>query len=360
MKVLLVANINSPHTRKWAQSLLDQNISVAVFSINPLLDSSTAWINQLSEARYPLEKEPWLPGKYRRAFRELKQMIREFKPDVLHSHFLTNYTFLTCLSGFHPHLATAWGSDVYLFPKQGLLNKWMLKYNLQHADRIISTSHDMATVIGAYTQRPVDVIPFGVDFSLYQSHQSRRGIHGEFHIACFKKLGEIYGQDILIEALSILIAKHKTTKIQLHLYGDGEWQGELKQMGARLGISQNITFHGWVPAEQVPALHQQADVCVYCSRRESFGVSLIEAMAAGVPLVVSEIPAFKEVAGQEGHVLFATGAAAVASAIEQVMLHPAEASLRCRKAYEYAVKKYDLQENIRQQIKIYQQALAQK
>src|SRR5687768_15134266 len=111
MKVLLLANIRSTHTRKWALALKKAGVEVGLFSLVPPSDKSD-WYRQLDTFYFP-ESRAILPVRFLRSLIALRRVIREFRPDILHSHFLTNYTYLGHLSRFHPHIATAWGSDVY-------------------------------------------------------------------------------------------------------------------------------------------------------------------------------------------------------------------------------------------------------
>jgi glycosyltransferase involved in cell wall biosynthesis len=77
-----------------------------------------------------------------------------------------------------------------------------------------------------------------------------------------------------------------------------DWQGSLalaKQMAEDLGISRNLRFLGWVADEWIAPLHRQSAIHVLASREETFGRSVLEAMACGIPCVVNDIPIMREV-----------------------------------------------------------------
>ena len=53
----------------------------------------------------------------------LKEKIDRFAPDILHAHYASSYGLLGALTDFHPYVISAWGSDVYDFPRKNILKK---------------------------------------------------------------------------------------------------------------------------------------------------------------------------------------------------------------------------------------------
>jgi glycosyltransferase involved in cell wall biosynthesis len=69
------------------------------------------------------------------------------------------------------------------------------------------------------------------------------------------------------------------------IVGDGVERGTLTSMASRLGLSRSVRFVGWVPEADLPAYYKMASVYLHTAKEESFGLSVIEAMASGVPVV---------------------------------------------------------------------------
>lgn len=91
------------------------------------------------------------------------------------------------------------------------------------------------------------------------------------------------GVDVLIDAIPRI-----TTPVHLHVAGDGLERPMLEERARQLGIADRVTFHGWVPNREVWDLLQQVDAFVHPGRwPEPFGRTVIEAMALGVPTIVS-------------------------------------------------------------------------
>ena len=304
MKVLFIANINSSHTSKWAFALQEKGISVAIVSLVPAKHTNEAWFKKL-DAFYSVPFRSKFLFQYPGAIKAIKKIMRTFNPDIIHSHYLTNHTFTAAFMRLHPHVSTAWGSDVYLFPKKNFLTRLMLRLNLKASDRIISTSHVMACELEQYTQKKIDIIPFGIDLTRFKYVQEKRIQTGSaVRIGCFKLLEKIYAPEILLQSFARLRTKLSGINLQLMIVGSGSLLEDCRKLANDLNIASHVDFKGWVEPVNVPVLLSEMHLCVYLSRNESFGVSLLEAMACGVPLVVTRTPGFIEVSGTEECVSF--------------------------------------------------------
>jgi len=83
--------------------------------------------------------------------------------------------------------------------------------------------------------------------------------------------------------------------VRLQVVGAGPGEGRFREMAARLHVGDHVTFHGFVKQDRLPPFYQNADLVILPSRRESFGLVLAEAMAAGRPVVASRVGAIPEV-----------------------------------------------------------------
>ena len=123
-------------------------------------------------------------------------------------------------------------------------------------------------------------------------HEARRRFQipvSEFMILAVGRLHPQKNHAILLRALATLPNLHLT------LAGDGELRLELERLDADLGILSRVRFLGSIPSELMPALFKAADVFAMPSRFEGQSIALIEALAAGLPIVSSRIPSQVEV-----------------------------------------------------------------
>ena len=90
---------------------------------------------------------------------------------------------------------------------------------------------------------------------------------------------------------------------QLAIVGAGrdeKYAASLRSLAAELGIAQDVVFVGGVPLEETVHFYRAADVFVYPSLNETFGLPILEAMACGCPVVTSDTSAMPETAGRSG------------------------------------------------------------
>jgi len=236
----------------------------------------------------------------------VRKVIAEYQPDIVHAHYATSYGLLGARSKFHPFIISVWGSDVFDFPKKGFLNRRMLIHNLKRADRIFSTSEVMKREIHLYTSKRVDVTPFGVNIGEFCPGVSKlKSGQGVKVIGLVKSLEDKYGIDTLIRAFA-LVRKEYTGKVQLVVAGDGSRKAAYAQLAKELGCETDVLLPGKIDAAQVVEYHRSFDIFASLSLldSESFGVSLVEAMACGKPAVVSAVGGLKEVAVDKHTALF--------------------------------------------------------
>jgi glycosyltransferase involved in cell wall biosynthesis len=143
-------------------------------------------------------------------------------------------------------------------------------------------------------------------------------------IAVVSRLVPYKRVDVVVEALGHLRGSHPD--VVLHVVGQGPERAALEQRAAQLGIAERVVFHGFVGSHaDVLGRVGAATVFVHASEVEGFGIVVVEAMALGVPYVVSDIPVFREVTGGGvGGLLFPPGDAdALADALRRVLDDPA-------------------------------------
>lgn len=240
-----------------------------------------------------LQKEPWLRVLapvlvFALAFGTLREA---------RSHHLihANWAFNGCIAGLtglltgRPVLTSLRGVDVSRAKKS-----WFAKLSLSLAiglsRTIVAVSTDMAEWLrGAYPEaaRKIVVVENGVDvsfFAAYDVHRSRVP-HATPVLVCGGNLIPRKGHSVLLRALSRCVAY----RWKLQLAGDGSERSELVRLAGELDLMDRIEFLGELPPEAMPAFLANADLFVLPSFSEGRSNALLEAMAAGIPVVASSI-----------------------------------------------------------------------
>lgn len=166
----------------------------------------------------------------------------------------------------------------------------------------------------------VSLVPNGVPLERFQQAQplSRGEVvpdDGAPLIIFTARLEEAKDHATLLRALA------KVPLAKLLLVGDGQLRPELEALAASLGIAQRVHFLGRRP--DVPQLLKMADIYVHSSHWEGFGIAAVEAMAAGLPVIASDVPGLAEVVGKAGLLFPAGDVEALAGHIASLLGSPA-------------------------------------
>ena len=140
----------------------------------------------------------------------------------------------------------------------------------------------------------------------------------------------------------------------LLLAGDGELRPRLMRLAQELGLSSRIHFLG--RRDDIPQLLKMADVYAHSSHSEGFGIAALEAMAAGVPVVASDLPGLAEVVGQAGILVPPRDSEAMANALKQV-LGSAELRQKLSSAGRQRAQEFSIQKTTQQFIELYGRVL---
>jgi len=366
MKVLFLGNPESAHTVKWVRALANKGIQVYLLSLNPISgDLSGGYSNVKVKSlglsnRFVMQKNPRLMKIiYLRMLPAVKRVIRSFQPDILHSHYVSSYGVLGALTGFHPYVISAWGSDVYKFPYGSWINRALVKYSLKQADVILSTSNNMAAQINQFTHKSVEITPFGIDTDVFYSIPGKKD-NNPFVIGTVKHLKKIYGIDLLIKAFGKIVDWNPGLDLRLLIVGEGRERKSLENLVNRLGLKQKVEFIGNVEPARIPQYINRMDVFVALSvGRESFGVSVLEAGACQKPVVVSNVSGFTEIV-QDNYTGIVVPVNDVFKSAEAIHMLIHNAPLReklGKNARDHVEKHYSFHTSINNMLRIYNQVL---
>ncbi len=159
-------------------------------------------------------------------------------------------------------------------------------------DAVIATSETSAS----FLERPATIIHHGIDVETYRPPVDRlaafaaTGLPGKYGIGTFGRVRRQKGVDHFVEAACRLLPKYPDftavvigyVSVDNRLFVEG-----LKQRIAVAGLSDRIRFLGELPIDQVPLWYQRISIYVFASRVEGFGLTMLEAMAAGDAIVAT-------------------------------------------------------------------------
>jgi glycosyltransferase involved in cell wall biosynthesis len=364
MKVLLLSDTHSEHTEKWALGLANSGIKVGLFSFNK---ASYDWyvhenITVFFEPEKPINAESTLTKlAYIKYVSILKKIIKHFNPDILHAHYATSYGLVGALANFHPFVISSWGTDVMKFPNKNFVAKSILKFNFKKADLLCATSYTIKDYINQVIKVPVSVIPFGININEFKPKKVR-SLFGpdDFVLGSIKPVESLYNIDILVRSFATLLPKYNNLK--LLIIGDGTERNVLIELCKKLNVFEKVTFTGRVPFKEINNYYNMIDILVNISEYESFGVSVVEAMACGIPVIVTNVGGLKEVVKDDsvGLKVNIGDVDDTVNAIERLINDTALYDQISVNARIHVIDKYNWEDNLKQMIDEYNQLLNKK
>jgi glycosyltransferase involved in cell wall biosynthesis len=300
LKLLLLSDLNSIHTKKWVKAIAQKGVEIQVFGLGRPTDDFYEQLNNVKVHHAEFTNQYGKSGvgkvKYLKVRKQLKEIAANFKPDLVHAHYATSYGLLGSLLGHKRYLISVWGEDVFSFPKESAVKKWIFKRNLRKAKGIFSTSKIMAKEAKLYTEKEVNVVPFGVDVNVFKKLESKTD-GDNLTIGIVKTLEDKYGISYLIEAFNTVLRSHPNRQFELLIVGKGSKEKELKKQVNDLELDDFVVFAGAVSHSEVPAYFNKMDIVVVPSvnNGESFGVAAVEASACEKPVIVSDVGGLPEV-----------------------------------------------------------------
>jgi glycosyltransferase involved in cell wall biosynthesis len=244
---------------------------------------------------------------------DFRRLTQKIKPDLIHAGPIQTCAFIAVLTGFRPILTMSWGFDLMKDVYRGRWWEFATRYTLKRSTFFTSDANvtrDKAVEYGMNPEKTV-VFPWGVDLNHFKPggddgrwttddtsrpdgvppsivHRPSSG----FTIFCNRSWEPNYGVDILARAFA-KVAQQRP-EVSLLLLAGGSQGSIIRQILMSGGVMDRVTFTGQVGQKDLPRYYHMADLYISPSHVDGSSVSLMEALACGLPCLVSDIPANKE------------------------------------------------------------------
>jgi glycosyltransferase involved in cell wall biosynthesis len=227
---------------------------------------------------------------------ELAGIFLEVKPDLVHAGPLPDCAYLASLTGFKPIAAMSWGFDLMQDVDQSL-DIW------KKGQKALKASGSLLVDCRATTKKAIGMgfpaerivnFPWGVDLEHFSpgdgsALRQKLGWENNFILLCNRSWEPRYGVDIVLKAFCKAIKENPD--LRLMLVGDGSLAEEFAALMNEAGAGKWIHRPGRIGLHELPDYYRAADLYVSASHVDGSSVSLLEAMACGKVVAVSEIPA---------------------------------------------------------------------
>jgi len=230
---------------------------------------------------------------------QLREIIHQVNPDILHAGPIQSCGFLSALTGFSPLITMSWGSDILVASEKDFLWRWVTDYTLNKTSVLLGDCQvvKMKAIQFGFSENRIVLFPWGIDLRQYQpgknlQFRERLGWADKFVLLSNRSWERLYGVEIIAKAF-VAAAKSKTD-LRLILLGSGSQKKEITKIFEEAGMIDRVHFGGVVAQKNLPDYLHAADLYLSASFSDGSSVSLMEALACGLPVLVSDIPGNQE------------------------------------------------------------------
>lgn len=253
------------------------------------------WVN-LSRFKYLPKLGRWLIFAS-----EVVSYVRKIKPDIVFSQGIQAHGLFAVLSRVRPILLMPWGSDWAINANKSAILRLLSRYVINHVHLIQIDCEVGKSVIlelsgGKVKSEGIWVFPQGIELDIFKPmREIRKPLRQELGwinkkvLIMTRHLKPVYGIDIFLKALNRIIQQDQD--IRAVIVGDGPLEHELKNLSFSLGLKDFVKFIGRINREELLNYLNAADIYVSTSYSDGTSLSLLEAMAVGLPVVVTDVPA---------------------------------------------------------------------
>ncbi|MEM2373361.1 MAG: GT4 family glycosyltransferase PelF [Thermoproteota archaeon] len=376
MKILVLTDYFPPHVGggvekvvfEISRRLVKMGVDITVLTLNTMMAKGFEILEGIKVYRFrpiiltettkaQLAISPLLPLK-------ILEVYKTEKPDIIHANNRFFFTTI-CSVILKKIVGKPLVTTLHLGPMSldmrilnffiNVYEKTVSKWIITNSDKIIAVSNAVmkhALSLGA-PYKKIKVVPNGVDLKEFSP--------GEFRKAERKKIifiGRLFpnkGIQYLVEAAPIILARHPD--VEFIIIGKGPMETELKKLIGRLNVEHAFRFLGIVPS--IPEIMRECDIFVRPSLTEGMPLTILEAMACGLPIIASKIPGTSEVVkdGETGILIKPGDVKQLSDAVIKLIEDENYAKRIRARAYEFIRNHYSWDRIAEEYLKIYNEVL---
>ncbi|HOK41857.1 MAG TPA: glycosyltransferase family 4 protein, partial [bacterium] len=297
---LAISGLNNPYDYKFLKKLNDNNYKVKciVYTVEKI-ELSEEYKN-LKNIEYinflPINRFYKIFGPLNLFYKvyQLKKLIKEFKPDILHCSYVRLEGYIGALTGFHPFLLMPVGTDILLDAFTSLWTFIKTRFTIRCADMLTCDSEyqkEFVVKIGNIDEDKVITFPWGVEQEIFfykPNIELRKQLDWNDKIILIinRNFIEIYGHQYFIEAFKLAIQENKN--LRLILIGRGHLKEKILYELDSFAKGY-YKYIGYCSPFELAQYLNASDIYVNASLSDGTSCSMLEAMACGLPVITTNI-----------------------------------------------------------------------
>lgn len=324
MKILYLTQGLTGHDRRITALLADAGHRVHYLALDAVdaadLPDGVSWeawpARPDVDARTPAGARAFVPA--------LRQVIERVRPDAVHAGPVQTGGLAAALAGARPRVVMSWGSDLLLDAGRNAAWADATCQALAGADGLVFDCRavlERARAFASIGDARVALFPWGTDLARFHPGPSplraelAGGREDAFVILCTRSWEPVYGIDTLVRGFGL--ARAEEPRLRLALPGGGSLAPRVEAWIREAAVEDAVLRPGPVGHDVLPDWFRAADLYASCAHSDGSSISLLEAMATALPVLVTDIPPNREwvAAGENGWLAGTGDAGAVARAL---------------------------------------------
>ena len=301
MRIIYFSRDYTPHDHRFLSYLAGTDHVVYFLQLEkktPVLEKRPV-PDQVQQLEWAGGKEKQSLPDYYKLVTDLRRVIKEIRPDLIHAGPVPKTAFLTALTGYKPLVSMSWGSDLLLESRRSRISEWKSRFTLYRTAVFLGDCYavqDRAVELGFPVERTI-LFPWGVDIHHFlpgKNSQFRQemGWQDCFVLLSLRSWEPVYGVDLIVRSFSRAVSE--VPQLRLILIGQGTQSEVIKSIIKSNGLDDKVFLVSNVLNEDLPDWYQSADLYLSASYSDGSSVSLLESLACGLPVLVSDIPGNRE------------------------------------------------------------------
>lgn len=323
MRILYVSQGLTVHDERFLRTFVSWDATVVCVPVAGVSGSGNVLDSVVLEVP-PVPCDPENLETVLRVVPHLQRVLREHDLDVVIAGPLHTAGFAATIAGATPCVCMSFASDIYWDAKRNPLAAFAVDYALNHCHGLACDCRAVLDVCLAHRTAPsikTALFPYGIDPGIFTpGDSSLRADLGfaqdDFVILGLRGFSDIHAPQVIVKAFAA--AQSKLPQLRLLLVGAGLLREDVQQLVAMPHIADKVRLLSPQPHDSLPALYRAVDLYVSASLSDGTSISLLEAMASGLPVIVPRLGGNPEWIGQGGMLTEPGDDASLAQALESI------------------------------------------
>ena len=298
MKILYFTLGYTPHDYRFLSKLSQTEHKIFYLKLHPKnISDSRPLPSNIHTLSWPgIPQTTFPPERLINLLPDFENILSEVHPDIIQAGPLQTCGFITALSGFHPFLASSWGYDLLIDAHKSAKWNWITRFTLTNSDMLLCDCQALKSEVQKLLHYPAEkfvIFPWGIEHENFTRNSKlqtwRQDLSWQHNqvIVSNRAWSSLHGIKTVLPAF--YNAYKKNSNLRLLLIGNGPQANYVKNYITRHHLEERVYCPGGVTNVDMPSYLEQSDIYLSCARSDGTSISLLEAMASGLPAVVTDI-----------------------------------------------------------------------